>query len=226
MKRYLLLIPAILLVSCGSRIEQYTLPDQITDFATLFGNNCSGCHGAGGRMGAAPALNDPAFLAVLSKQDLIDIVSKGVPGTPMPAFAKSAGGDLTNQQIAILADQIETQWSRPQDFAAAAVPPYRAEPGDAKFGEVAFRQHCASCHGEDGNGTPKAGSLVDPAYLALVSDQSLRTTMIVGSIDQPRAWRLCSPEHPLTAPEISGVVAWLSMHRDTPSTLTQRGTLP
>jgi mono/diheme cytochrome c family protein len=225
MRLYLLLIPLLLLGGCGSRIEQYTLPDQVKDFATLYGNNCAGCHGTGGRLGAAPALNDPAFLAVLGKQDLIDIVSKGVPGTPMPAFAKSAGGDLTNQQIEILADQIETRWSRPQDFASAALPPYRAGPGDGKHGEAAFRQHCASCHGEDGKGTPKAGSLVDPDYLALVSDQSLRTAMIVGSIDQRRAWRRCSSEHPITALEISDVVAWLSMHRETPLTLAQRGTL-
>jgi mono/diheme cytochrome c family protein len=226
MKRHLLLIPAVLLVGCGNRIEQYTLPDQVKDFGTLFGNNCAGCHGQNGRMGAAPALNDPAFLAVLGTRDLRDIVSKGVPGTPMPAFAKSAGGDLTNQQIAILADQIEARWSRPQDFAEAALPPYRAELGDRKLGEVAFRKDCASCHGEDGKGTSKAGSIIDPAYLALVSDQSLRTTMIAASIDQSApAWRKCSPRNPMTSQEISDVAAWLAMHRE-PINLTQRGKLP
>jgi cytochrome c oxidase cbb3-type subunit III len=223
MKRFLLLIPAILLPGCGSRVEQYVLPDQITNFDALFANNCSGCHGSQGRKGAAPALNDPAFLAVIGKQDLTAIISNGVPGTPMPAFAKSAGGDLTNEQIAILADQIEKRWSRPQDFVSAVPPPYRTEPGDSKLGKEIFRQHCASCHGEDGNGTAKAGSIVDPAYLALISDQSLRTTMIVGSIDRtPRDWRSCAPESPMSSEEISDVVAWLGAHR-APVNLTQRG---
>ena len=226
MKRLLLFIPALLLPGCARRIEHYTLPDQITDFTALFGSNCAGCHGPNGRQGAAPALNDPGFLAVIGRQNLVGIIDNGVPGTPMPAFAKSAGGGLTNQQIAILADQIETRWSRPQDFVSEALPPYRAEEGDSKLGEGAFRQHCASCHGDDGNGTPKAGSIVDPAYLALVSDQSLRTTMIAGSITQgAAAWRSCSPGGPMTAQEISDVVAWLAAHRD-PVTLTQRGTLP
>src|SRR5262249_18501785 len=129
----------------------------------------------------------------------------------------------TNQQIAILADQIETRWSRPQDFVSAVLPPHRAEPGDRKLGEGVFRQHCATCHGEDGSGTSKAGSIVDPDYLALVSDQSLRTKMIVGNVDRnAQAWRSCAPESPMTNEGISDVVAWLGAHR-APVNSTQRG---
>src|SRR3984885_12070720 len=109
MKTCLLLTPAILLLGCGGHVEQYTLPDQVTDFTTLFEGNCAGCHGRDGRLGAARPLNAPVFLAVIGKQ-LRQIISSGVPKTPMPAFAKSAGGDLTEQQITILADQINQRW--------------------------------------------------------------------------------------------------------------------
>jgi mono/diheme cytochrome c family protein len=223
MKRGLLLTPAILLFGCGDRIEQYTLPDQVTNFAALYGNNCAGCHGHDGRLGAARPLNDPVFLAVIGKQKLRGIIANGVPKTAMPAFAKNAGGELTDQQITILADQIDQRWSQPRDFSAVALPPYSADLGDAKAGATVFRTYCATCHGEQGAGGSKAGSIVDPSFLALVSDQSLRSSVIAGRSDRGAPdWRSDSPAHPLTPPEISNVVAWISEHR-TPINLTRRG---
>jgi mono/diheme cytochrome c family protein len=223
MKWYLLLTPAIFLLGCGGHVEQYTLPDQVTNFTALFEGNCAGCHGHDGRLGAARPLNDPVFLAVIGKQ-LRQIISTGVPKTPMPAFAKNAGGDLTDQQITILADQINQRWSRPRDFTAVPLPPYSADLGDAKAGATVFRANCASCHGEEGGGSPKAGSVVNLSYLALVSDQSLRSDVIAGRSDRGAPdWRSDSTGHPLTPPEISNVVAWISEHR-TPINLTQRGT--
>ena len=223
MKQCLLLTPVILLLGCGDHVEQYTLPDQVTDFTALFEGHCAGCHGHDGRLGAARPLNDPVFLAVVGKQ-LQEIITHGVPKTPMPAFGKNAGGDLTDQQIAILADQIIQRWSRPRDFTAVALPPYSADLGDAEAGATVFRANCASCHGEEGTGGPKAGSVVDLSYLALVSDQSLRSDVIAGRSDRGAPdWRGPSTGRPLTPVEISNVVAWLSGHR-TPINLTQRGT--
>jgi len=223
MKQCLLLTPVLLLLGCGDHVEQYTLPDQVTDFTALFEGHCAGCHGHDGRLGAARPLNDPVFLAVVGKQ-LQQIITHGVPKTPMPAFGKNAGGDLTDQQIAILADQIIQRWSRPRDFTAVALPPYSADLGDAEAGATVFRANCASCHGEEGTGGPKAGSVVDLSYLALVSDQSLRSDVIAGRSDRGAPdWRGPSTGRPLTPVEISNVVAWLSGHR-TPINLTQRGT--
>src|SRR5262249_42410740 len=115
MKRWLL-APAILLAGCSARTEQFVMPDQVSDFAALYKTNCSGCHGDDGRMGAARPLNDPLFLAVIGKQKLGEVIANGVPKTLMPAFAKSAGGDLTDQQISILVDQMKARWSRPLGF--------------------------------------------------------------------------------------------------------------
>jgi mono/diheme cytochrome c family protein len=224
MKRYLLLTPVILLLGCADHVEQYTLPEQVTNFTALFEGNCAGCHGHNGRLGAARPLNDPVFLAVIGKQKLREIIANGVPKTAMPAFAKNAGGDLTDQQITIVADQIDQRWSRPRDYTAVTLPPYSADLGDAKAGATVFRAKCASCHGQEGEGGPRAGSIVDPSFLALVSDQSLRSSVIAGRSDRGVPdWRSDSPEHPLTPPEISNAVAWISEHR-TPINLTQRGT--
>jgi mono/diheme cytochrome c family protein len=225
MKRCLLLAPVIFLVGCGARVEQFVLPDQVTDFTTLYDGNCAGCHGRDGRLGAARPLNDPLYLAVIGKRTLRDVIANGVPGTAMPAFAQNAGGSLTDQQITILADQIEERWSRPKDFAAAALPPYRAGLGDPKAGEAAFRRYCGTCHGQDGTGGSKPGSVVDPAFLALVSDQSLRTTVIAGCSDAGTPERRNgSPAHTMAPAEISDIVAWLAAHRMAPVNVAQRGT--
>jgi len=223
MKRCLLVASAILLLGCGHKVEQFVFPDQITDFTALYGRNCAGCHGRDGRLGAARPLNDPVFLAVIGKDKLRDTIANGVPRTAMPAFAKNAGGGLTDQQITMLANQMNAQWSRPQEFAAVALPSYSADLGDPKAGDAVFQNNCASCHGEEGVGGTKAGSVTDVAFLALVSDQSLRTTVIAGRSDRGMPdWRTHSKA--LTTQNISDVVAWLSMHRLTPITLTQRGT--
>ena len=227
-KTCLFVMPAILLLGCGSRVEHYATPDQVTDFTTLYGSNCAGCHGGDGRSGPARPVNDPVLLAVIGKEKLRETISKGVPRSAMPAFAQNAGGSLTDAQIAILAEQIEKRWSRPEEFAAVTLPSYTADSGDAKAGEAVFHIYCARCHGEDGTGGPDtgsaAGSVVDPSYLALVSDQSLRLTVIAGRIDRGAPdWRNNSPGRPMTTREVSDVVAWLSAHRERPVDLTQIG---
>jgi cytochrome c oxidase cbb3-type subunit 3/ubiquinol-cytochrome c reductase cytochrome c subunit len=77
-----------------------------------------------------------------------------------------------------------------------------------------FREFCSSCHGANGRGGQHAGSVVDGAYLALVSDQHLRTTVIVGlpSLHAPD-WRSDVPGKPLSDGEVTDVVAWLSSQR-------------
>src|ERR1700684_3221943 len=74
-------------------------PDQIVDFNLLYGQNCAGCHGADGKGGAAIALANPVFLAIADDKVIRHTASNGVPSTPMPAFAQSAGGMLTEKQI-------------------------------------------------------------------------------------------------------------------------------
>src|SRR5262249_51896639 len=74
-------------------------PGDVTDFDTLYAENCAGCHGAHGRGGAAIALANPVYLAIVSEQSLRSTIADGVRGTSMPAFAQRAGGMLTDKQI-------------------------------------------------------------------------------------------------------------------------------
>jgi cytochrome c oxidase cbb3-type subunit 3 len=190
-------------------------PGQVRDFAALYRQNCSGCHGSDGKGNGAMALNNATYLAIVSDDVLRNATSHGVPGTLMPAFLKSAGGTLTEEQIQILVREMRARWSRPQDFGDAAPPSYAANtPGDSSRGAAAYAAFCASCHGPDGRGTPKGSAIVDGSYLALVSDQGLRTLVIAGRPDLRHPdWRGYVPNHPLTAQEVTDLVAWLVSKR-------------
>jgi mono/diheme cytochrome c family protein len=133
----------------------------------------------------------------------------------MPPFARSAGGMLTDDQIDVIVREIRSRWSRPEALGAVAPPAYRGDQtGDAVRGEQVFRTFCASCHGPDGKGGPKGSSVVDGSYLALVSDQGLRTTVIAGRPDlgQPD-WRNDIAGRSLSGQDVSDVIAWLASLR-------------
>ena len=86
---------------------------------------------------------------------------------------------------------------------------------DAARGQQVYATYCARCHGAAGQpGKSKAGSITEPAFLALVSDQMLRTVVIAGrpDIGQPD-WRNDMPGHPMSDQEVTDVVGWLSSQR-------------
>jgi mono/diheme cytochrome c family protein len=189
-------------------------PSQVVDFSLLYSQNCAGCHGVSGKGGAAIALANPVFLAIADDSVIRRTTANGVPGTSMPAFAQSAGGMLTDKQIDALVNGIRS-WAKSDILNNVIPPPYSSQtPGNPQRGAEAYRIYCSSCHGVDGRGGNKASSIVDTAYLALVSDQELRTIVIAGrpELGAPD-WRGDVEERPMSAEEISDVVAWLSSHR-------------
>jgi len=202
-----------------SERDRWTPPSQVTDFRQLYAQNCAGCHGAGGRLGAARPLNDPLYLAFAGADILRQTSANGVQGTAMPGFAQSAGGNLTDGQIASLVAGIRAQWGRPEDFKNVTLPPYRPETaGDPQRGAAAYQIYCSRCHGAGGGGGPSGGSIIDPNYLTLVSDQSLRATIVAGRPDLGMPdWRGYVSGRPMSAQEISDVAAWLASKRPTPA---------
>jgi len=157
-------------------------PEQVMSFDRLYGTRCAACHGADGKLGAAPPLNDPLFRAAVSEDELAELIRSGRKGTLMPRF----GGDhgvLTDVQIKLLVYEIKgvpyrvrSQYNEvtgPSDFsievAADGQPPQwgtvskrpdnmpplepsSAEQGDARRGLQVFAKACADCHGNNGEG--------------------------------------------------------------------------
>jgi len=204
------------------------LPDQVMDFNTLYTQNCAGCHGENGKNGAAISLANPVYLAIAGQATVRQVTANGIAGTLMPAFEKSAGGTLTDRQIDILARGIFQTWSRPNPAGALPMPPYAASAtGDPTQGQKTFAEFCAHCHGSDGKGASDGkgtkdapGSIVDPSYLALVSDQSLRSTIVAGRPEQGMPdWRSDISglgSRTMSDQEVADVVAWLGAQRTAP----------
>jgi mono/diheme cytochrome c family protein len=192
-------------------------PSQVADFGTLYAQNCSGCHGAEGRGGASIALANPVYLAIVDETTVRNIVAKGVRGTSMPAFAQRAGGMLTEEQVNIITSGMFSRWPRKGILDGANPPSYAAKAtGNVDQGQLVFGTYCASCHGSEGGGTQKGSAVTNDSFLALVSDQALRTIVITGrpELGAPD-WRSNVPGSalPMTDQQITDVVAWLASRR-------------
>jgi mono/diheme cytochrome c family protein len=199
-------------------------PAERKDFAGLFAQNCSGCHGADGKLGPAPPLNDPIFLAIVPDAELLQVVSNGRLGTPMPAFAKEHSGSLSDEQIKIIAEGLKQHFKDGKP-PSGELPGYTlvdqsgASSEEAiERGEKLFANACATCHsGEE----DAPGRLDSPSLLTLFSDQALRRIIITGRPD------LGMPDfadesgradgfQPLTSQEINDLVALLAHWRSVP----------
>jgi cytochrome c oxidase cbb3-type subunit 3/ubiquinol-cytochrome c reductase cytochrome c subunit len=195
-------------------------PGDVLDFSTLYNQNCVACHGRDGKGGATLPLSNPVYLEVAGADDIQRITASGVSGTSMPPFAKARGGTLSDRQIAVLTKGIIDSWEHAD--SGQLIPYASTTPGDPANGKAAYMTFCARCHGVDGIGTKGdsgavTGSIVDPAYLALVSNQYLRSTIIAGLPDRNMPdWRLDLPApgaRAMTDQEVTDTVAWITSHR-------------
>ena len=214
-------LSAMLLGACGRphgqpRSSAETLaPNQVLDFHTLYAENCAGCHGTEGQGGAAISLADPVYLAIADQTAMRRAIANGVRGTAMPAFAESAGGLLTSAQIDVIAGEIRSRWSRPGILDGANPPSYAAKSaGDVERGAARYELYCESCHGARGLGGPKGSAIANDSFLALVSDQGLRTLVITGrpELGAPD-WRGNLAGHPMSDQDVTDVVRWLISRR-------------
>lgn len=203
--------------------SEATRPEQVLDASALYKQNCAGCHGDHGQSGAAISLANPTYLATAGIGNLMRITKDGVAGTMMPAFGKAHGGFLTDDQIRVLCKGMLDAWAHSDALNGQPPLPYaNAEAGDATRGQQVFTVSCARCHGADsaqGSPSPSSsgGSIVDPSYLALISDQGLRSIIISGRPERGMPdWRSeiqGRGARAMTEQEISDMVAWLATHR-------------
>ena len=218
----LTLFCALVLNGCGKlpgRPEpgpEVPRPESVLSPQVLYAQNCAGCHGAEGLGGPATPLASPVYQALVDDATLRRVISQGLPGSMMPGFAQSAGGELTDAQVDSIVRGIRANWKKGEASTIANLPPYADDrKGDAKAGEQEYANNCANCHGPAGGKIGEAGSVLNRDFLTLMAPQTLRTTVIVGRPDLGMPdWR-DQMDSPLTAQQISDVVAFLVAQKPT-----------
>jgi mono/diheme cytochrome c family protein len=158
------LLPLLAVLAAGCDLPGQPNPadrpvpaDQVEDFGPLYATRCAGCHGADGKLGPAPPLNDPLFLAIVPDAELLHVITEGrgvtpAQKSPMPAFRLGEGAPLseaqakawselrqethadpkqqsllTAAQVKVLAEGIKKRWQYPG--GDDSIPPYRAPKG-------------------------------------------------------------------------------------------------
>lgn len=127
MAAMVLVFPLYLSVEPSNREESRRENQEslATEGESIWEFNCASCHGAAGEGGTAPALNSEQFLTAATDDQMLDLISVGVPGTAMSAFGQDFGGPLTSEQV-----EAVTTYIRSWEDGAPDVPDWR-QPGQA-----------------------------------------------------------------------------------------------
>jgi cytochrome c oxidase cbb3-type subunit 3/ubiquinol-cytochrome c reductase cytochrome c subunit len=64
-------------------------PEEVRDFATLYQQNCAGCHGQDGKGNPALPLANPVYWSIATDDTVRRVITSGIAGSLMPAFAKT-----------------------------------------------------------------------------------------------------------------------------------------
>ncbi len=143
--------------------------------ADLYRQYCSECHGEYGRGGKAPALNKEGLLRTVGLPYLINSITFGRTILGCPSY----GGTIPPKEIKEIAVYIKG-W---QKGGMLEAPERDVAPGKTARGEDLFTL-CGGCHGLEGEGA-MGPPLLDPGFLASVSDTDLRRTIMWGRPGTP-----------------------------------------
>lgn len=163
---------------------------------------CVLCHGAD-RQGyvndQAPSLRSKSLIESGFPTHIMETIGYGRRGTPMGAYSEEMGGPLTEDEIYRL-----SVWLKDQVGVEMQDLPYGPIAGDIELGKNVFAEHCAVCHGEQGEGDigPAIGN---PAMLSLTTDAFLKYAIENGR----DGTEMVSFADTLTIGQINGVTAFL-----------------
>ncbi|MEM8683602.1 MAG: c-type cytochrome [Pseudomonadota bacterium] len=178
------------------------LTDEEADAAAAnYKRYCALCHGED-RQGHvndhAPSLRSKSLMTS-GEREVRYATEYGRFGTPMAGYLDEVGGPMSKEEIRSL-----VLWLRGQVAVEPYTFTYEAIPGDTEVGREVYAEHCASCHGESGEGGTGT-ALGNPAMLSLTTDAFLKYAIEHGrdGTDMPAFGEALSAE------EINGVTAFL-----------------
>ena len=169
---------------------QHETAFDVEEGGRAFRNTCANCHGPDGNEIAGIDLGRGQFRRPMTDADLIGIIRKGIPGTPMPAT------NMSDEQASRIVAYLRSTAASKRTASVS---------GDAVRGKSLYeaKGNCASCHRVNGAGSrlgpdlTRIGqlrraaeleqSLIEPAAEVLPTSRSYRVvtksgTTIVGRL--------------------------------------------
>ena len=147
---------------------------------------CALCHGKdreGHVNDHAPSLRSKSLLESGFPMTLGEAIAYGRQGTPMGGYIDEVGGPMKRQDIIDM-----TLWLRDVAKVESLGMDYKRgfdrTAGDVGKGSALYQQHCASCHGPEGEGGTGT-ALGNAAMLALTPDHFIRHAIVNGRQDTP-----------------------------------------
>jgi cytochrome c oxidase cbb3-type subunit III len=127
--------------------QQRYIPAEVEAGGRLYQANCTGCHGPEGDAIAGVNFSKGQYRRSTSDDELVRVIVRGIPGTPMPPsnFSEGQAGTI----VAYL---------RSMSGAGAA-----SIAGDASRGKAVFdgKGQCLTCHAVGGNGSRTGPTLTE-----------------------------------------------------------------
>jgi putative heme-binding domain-containing protein len=143
-----LLVCVLLFAGAPALAQQRFLPAEIDAGGRLYLANCTGCHGPEGDGVAGINFSQGKFRRGASDDDLIRIVVRGIPGTPMPPSG------IAENQVATIVAYLRSMTAGNGEAAGG---------GDAARGKtlVEGKGQCLSCHSIGSFGMHAGPALTD-----------------------------------------------------------------
>jgi putative heme-binding domain-containing protein len=128
------------------------LPAEVESGARLYEANCTGCHGPEGDGIAAVNFSKGQFRRAMSDDDLVRVIIRGIPGTPMPPSTFSEGQAGT---IGAYLRAMGGEGTKDTKGTASS--------GDPNRGKAVFegKGQCLTCHAVSGNGSRTGPNLTE-----------------------------------------------------------------
>ncbi|MEO1098344.1 MAG: c-type cytochrome [Bacteroidota bacterium] len=156
----------------------------ITHASAMYSKYCALCHGEnreGYAADNAPSLRSQSLLATSKNTNFLRYtVQYGRANTAMAGYLDTQGGPMEYIEIEIL-----LQWLYEMSEVEEPVKLSR-EPvlGDMALGEAVYKENCAVCHGDSGEGI-SAPAVGNPMLLATATDHFLRYAIAEGRDGTP-----------------------------------------
>lgn len=164
--------------------------------------HCALCHGKdreGYANDEAPSLRSESLMRSGIPIHVGMAIAYGRRGTPMGGYFEEIGGPFDRERLGNL-----ITWLSDQSGVEPIDLPWDPVEGDVKLGRTVYEEHCALCHGANGEGAlgPAVGN---PSMLALTTDAFLRYAIENGR----DGTKMPAFGEMLSRAEIDGVTAFL-----------------